>query len=865
MLIHRMVQKISRRGGKSAFLSAIGFSTKDSKMKDSKTKDGYELATKYKGWEIYTFPTSLTFPFVAYDKDKNVIKGFNLIEIKGEIDKRESASTTDDLMTPSQKRKIEELEAAIKSNQMAGHTNRVEELKKELKEEKSKTSVQIDSKSTDAPNYYQAIVEVARRQNNTKATREAIRSQLEPIVAAYNIPFNEEQFNQAFSEFRKAGNPRSAFFKGRDGVNWNGERSFQSYEAWKRAVKQIDPNVKIEGDRDIAQAGKIGEWDGAKGIIYNTTDTKTKDRKMTEQEIREEAQRLAEKPLDNGSEKTPGQIAIAYNLWMKILTDRNAKSTTDRIAIDGRDHLMERYKGVDIFYDKTEGTYWAAPRGGIGVTGNSVGQIRSKIDTFRSQQNTHDDAPVYTQGKYSVYFDENEKKYLVFLSGEPRAIAAAESLSGAKDRIKEDKDRYANNKYNPYNTHDAKNLADLPDVKYKGYLISLNAYGEYFVSRNNHGNWQPIPNAKFGNENNAKSYIDTLPKVTTDRKSNLHPRWRKSGDKAAIRKIKDCLMGIKKTRDASTSQLKSQLAATERQLAQSRKLGESADVREAEAEIAQLKKQIASLEQAGQTKDSKDIYTKDPLTEKGEKILAAMKKAYGEEKGEQIFYASKNKGTISGVDVSKDANSFSAAVEMSKEYGKGTTVVDLTKATDSKTKDGSLDEIIRNMAREKADVPHNDDGTIRTPQQAQLAYERWYKIIKSRYKNDSRYSAEYGDSKTKDKVMDCPNCKNPLTYAGEENGKTKYKCGLCGKKFVSKDYKAKDERIDRKFIASCPACQEMKKYGLSYEETHSSHTPGKLLVEVDGREKEISNPHIIKDSSDFYTKDPLTDKGRKIL
>jgi len=326
-------------------------------------------------------------------------------------------------------------------------------------------------------------------------------------------------------------------------------------------------------------------------------------------------------------------------------------------------------------------------------------------------------------------------------------------------------------------------------------------------------------------------------------------------------------------------------------------------------------------------KDSTDFYTKDPLTKKGEKILAAMKKIYGEEKGEQIFYASKNKGTITGVDKkmkdtspnakdvtvgsvitfkigggfnqrasvtkvlpegfmvqaedgelfvpirdfqwkdecggdssapqefnelkawqnkamelnyrlennqqrglwvayrgnteagtfvptrggrlyidagaglqgacggerkydgkgprfgqdkkTKDAlsefdkkqlargkhlkiilpagqgeplytNSFSAAVEMAKEYGKGTQVVDLTKVSDSKTKDGSLDEIIRKMAREKADVPYNDDGTIRTPQQAQLAYEQWYKIIKSRYKNDSRWAAEYGDSKTKD-------------------------------------------------------------------------------------------------------------------
>jgi hypothetical protein len=44
-----------------------------------------------------------------------------------------------------------------------------------------------------------------------------------------------------------------------------------------------------------------------------------------------------------------------------------------------------------------------------------------------------------------------------------------------------------------------------------------------------------------------------------------------------------------------------------------------------------------------------------PLTEKGKEILSEMEKppsegGYGEKKGEQVFYASKNKGTISGVD-----------------------------------------------------------------------------------------------------------------------------------------------------------------------------------------------------------------------
>ena len=42
-----------------------------------------------------------------------------------------------------------------------------------------------------------------------------------------------------------------------------------------------------------------------------------------------------------------------------------------------------------------------------------------------------------------------------------------------------------------------------------------------------------------------------------------------------------------------------------------------------------------------------------PLTEKGQKIKAEMKKTYGSEKGEQVFYASQNKGTITGTHKAK--------------------------------------------------------------------------------------------------------------------------------------------------------------------------------------------------------------------
>lgn len=39
-----------------------------------------------------------------------------------------------------------------------------------------------------------------------------------------------------------------------------------------------------------------------------------------------------------------------------------------------------------------------------------------------------------------------------------------------------------------------------------------------------------------------------------------------------------------------------------------------------------------------------------PLSEKGDKIMSAMQKTYGEKEGESVFYASKNAGKISGVD-----------------------------------------------------------------------------------------------------------------------------------------------------------------------------------------------------------------------
>lgn len=42
-----------------------------------------------------------------------------------------------------------------------------------------------------------------------------------------------------------------------------------------------------------------------------------------------------------------------------------------------------------------------------------------------------------------------------------------------------------------------------------------------------------------------------------------------------------------------------------------------------------------------------------PLTEKGKKIKRAMMDEYGKEKGEMVFFASQNKGTIKGTHKAK--------------------------------------------------------------------------------------------------------------------------------------------------------------------------------------------------------------------
>jgi hypothetical protein len=66
-----------------------------------------------------------------------------------------------------------------------------------------------------------------------------------------------------------------------------------------------------------------------------------------------------------------------------------------------------------------------------------------------------------------------------------------------------------------------------------------------------------------------------------------------------------------------------------------------------------------------------------PLSAKGSEIMSHMKEEYGSEKGEQVFYASKNAGKISGVDCEADcATNDSAAHGLPASYPETSTTTE---------------------------------------------------------------------------------------------------------------------------------------------------------------------------------------------
>jgi hypothetical protein len=117
-----------------------------------------------------------------------------------------------------------------------------------------------------------------------------------------------------------------------------------------------------------------------------------------------------------------------------------------------------------------------------------------------------------------------------------------------------------------------------------------------------------------------------------------------------------------------------------------------------------------------------------PLTEKGQEILAAMKKQYGAERGEQVFYASRNAGKIKGVDglgevaekgvelgthlVAKGAEHLASGIRRA-------TSPNPTGDEGNLVLDAESEEIVGNIPKSEAEAPdhpdHLPDEVLRVP------------------------------------------------------------------------------------------------------------------------------------------------------
>jgi hypothetical protein len=105
-----------------------------------------------------------------------------------------------------------------------------------------------------------------------------------------------------------------------------------------------------------------------------------------------------------------------------------------------------------------------------------------------------------------------------------------------------------------------------------------------------------------------------------------------------------------------------------------------------------------------------------PLTEKGEKVKAALQEEYGAEKGEQVLYAGKNKGTFTGIDrgddskgpaIEKHREKDSVGVKEPKESGGAQKQVEATE--DLPTELRSAEDELEQLEREQEQTEESQE------------------------------------------------------------------------------------------------------------------------------------------------------------
>jgi len=158
--------------------------------------------------------------------------------------------------------------------------------------------------------------------------------------------------------------------------NHLGERSFQTYAAWKRACRAFNPKVYFDGDNDIAQAmvevggtggqhRSIGEWDGAEGVIYSHAVREDKEDVLSLPRLdaflagtlieSDELKKVAAEGDDHSKRRTADKLEIGD--VVEITGNVNFKEQTGEITRFGKDKhfvVVRLYNGGEHSFHSSD-------------------------------------------------------------------------------------------------------------------------------------------------------------------------------------------------------------------------------------------------------------------------------------------------------------------------------------------------------------------------------------------------------------------------------------------------------------------------------------------------------------------------------
>jgi hypothetical protein len=509
----------------------------------------------------------------------------------------------------------------------------------------------------DGPDYYTAITTLARIANNPRAGKYELMNQLLPIMQANKVDFDKGKFEQAWREFNKAGMSKGIFDKSKD-ADYRGYKvtdqiikGFLIYKTDKKPAtfvaknengkqyegtieqvkKQIDDywvkqdedvmkqkvrdagisrekymQMKRDAESDLVEATKKNDMEGIKEAKALLSDIEADWKESVEL---------------NKDSKSKDKSPKVEELEKAITLNRKAGNTN--LADKLQKELDEELKKEMIWQNKDSKPKHPRWR----IKDDKLFRLRSAVKDIRRRVKD-----AYTKGSADKKTKDDDKsdelKMMIQQMGKVEGIRAfakkypeyiPQFASYFKKKVEERGGSKDGGPGSGQKGHKTAQFADPTTHKERRKtLADLKLYFNKAV--------------KAGNRKEAVKISNRMAHLTS-----LHLKDAKTKDEAvSVQDYKGYKITVKQFgKDVFEFTIMMQ------------KNGK--DVYKGIQETS-LGARATARRWIDQNQKSTDKLTGDPLTKKGNKILAKMRERYGKKKGESVFYASKNKGTIAGVD-----------------------------------------------------------------------------------------------------------------------------------------------------------------------------------------------------------------------